>query len=88
MGVNKLIKKIKKNLIKSDLEKNPVFSRERHIMKIKNCLKALESINFDKNIDIASEEIRAALKETQEIYQKFDIEKILDIIFTDFCIGK
>ena len=57
-------------------------------MKIKNCLKALESVNFDKNIDIASEEIRGALKETQEIYQKFDIEKILDIIFTDFCIGK
>ena len=87
-GVSGLIKKIKKNLIKSDLEKNPVFSRERHIMKIKNCLKSLESINFDKNIDIASEEIRNALKETQEIYQKFDIEKILDIIFTDFCIGK
>ncbi len=87
-GVSGLIKKIKKNLIKSDIEKNPIFSRERHIIKIKNCLKALESINFDKNIDIASEEIRGALKETQEIYQKFDIEKILDIIFTDFCIGK
>ena len=87
-GVSGLIKKIKKNLIKSDIEKNPIFSRERHIIKIKNCLKALESINFDKNIDIASEEIRSALKETLEIYQKFDIEKILDIIFTDFCIGK
>ena len=28
------------------------------------------------------------LKELNEIYHKFDIEEILDIIFNDFCIGK
>ena len=44
-------------------------------MKIKNCLKSLESINFDKNIDIAFEEIRNALKETQEIYQSLILKK-------------
>ena len=38
--------------------------------------------------DIIAEDIRSAIKENEEIYQKFDIEKILDIIFADFCIGK
>ena len=33
-GVRKLIKAIKKNLIKADNEKIPLFSRERHIQKI------------------------------------------------------
>jgi len=87
-GINKLIKIIKKELIKSDNEKTPLFSRERHIHKMKKCLEILESLNFNNNIDIIAEDIRLALKETNEIYEKFDIEKILDIIFSDFCIGK
>ena len=37
---------------------------------------------------MAADDIRSAIKETEEIYHKFDIEQILDIIFNDFCIGK
>ena len=87
-GINKLIKSIKNKLIKSSTENTPTFSRERHINKINNCLNALESINFKKSPDLIAEDIRLAIKENEEIYQKFDIEKILDIIFADFCIGK
>ena len=87
-GVKKLINSIKKELIRSDSEKTPLFSRERHIQKMKKCLKILESIDFKNNVDLIAEDIRAALKETNEIYEKFDIEQILDIIFNDFCIGK
>ena len=87
-GIKNLIKILKKELIKSDNEKTPLFSRERHIQKMQKCLKILESIDFQNNIDIIAEDIRFALKEVNEIYEKFDIEKILDIIFNDFCIGK
>ena len=72
----------------SDNEKTPLFSRERQIQKMKKCLEILESLNFNNNIDLIAEDIRAALKEAHEVYEKFDIEKILDIIFNDFCIGK
>ena len=41
-----------------------------------------------KNLDIVAFEYRRALNLSMEINQKFDIEKILDIIFKDFCIGK
>ena len=47
----------------------------------------LRNLNF-KEIDISAENIRMALNSIQNINQKFDIEKILDIIFSDFCIGK
>ena len=66
----------------------PILSRERHITIMKNVLKALEKAKFDENLDILAFKFREALKYSLEINQKFDIEKILDIIFTDFCIGK
>ncbi len=87
-GIKKLIKTIKKEVIKTDNEKIPLFSRERHLNKINNCLKIIETININKNPDIVAEDLRLALKEVTEIYERFDIEKILDIIFSDFCIGK
>ena len=65
-----------------------MFSRERQVNKMINCLNYLNSIDFKKTPDIIAEDIRSAIKENEEIYQKFDIEKILDIIFSDFCIGK
>ena len=83
-----MIKAIKKNLIKTDNEKIPLFSRERHIQKMKKCLDILENVDFNKNIDLLAEDTRESLKEINEIYEKFDIEQILDIIFNDFCIGK
>ncbi len=51
-------------------------------------LNILKSIKFNKNLDIVAYELRLALDLSLEINQKFDIEKILDIIFKDFCIGK
>ncbi len=87
-GVGRLLRIIKKRLVSKDLDKIPLFSRERQLKKMENCLNLLNSIDFKKTPDIIAEDIRSAIKENEEIYQKFDIEKILDIIFADFCIGK
>ena len=87
-GVERLLRITKKRLVSKDLDKIPLFSRERQVKKMANCLNLLNSIDFKKTPDIIAEDIRSAIKENEEIYQKFDIEKILDIIFADFCIGK
>ena len=42
----------------------------------------------NKNYDISCEDIRLALNEISKIYGKTDVEDILGIIFSDFCIGK
>ena len=86
-GINKLLKKSIKKLIKNKKDE-PIFSRERHIVIMKNVLSSLKSISFNENFDIVAFKYREALRYSLEINQKFDIESILDIIFKDFCIGK
>ena len=85
-GIKSLLKKIEKNLRKKDLGET-MFSRERHIKNLNNCLYYLKKVNLNE-IDISAENTRRSLISIQGINQKFDIEKILDIIFSDFCIGK
>ena len=87
-GIRKLLDKIINILVKIDQKEIPIISRERQLLKIKKCLIHLKSFNIEKNIDMAADDIRSAIKEIEEIYHKFDIEQILDIIFNDFCIGK
>ncbi len=86
-GISNLLVGVYKKTIKNN-NKIPVLSRERHITIMNKILKILSSIKFEKNLDIIAFEYRSALDLSQEINQKFDIEKILDIIFKDFCIGK
>ena len=86
-GVNLLLRDIFKKTIKKT-KNTPVLSRERHINIMNQVLKILKSINFNQNQDIVAFQVKLALDLSLEINQKFDIEKILDIIFRDFCIGK
>ena len=85
-GIESLIRIISKKLKKTPVQ-GPVFSRERHLVNLEKSLALLKSINI-KEIDIAAENIRRSIIYIDGINQKFDIEKILDIIFNDFCIGK
>ncbi len=86
-GINGLLKKIEKKLIKNK-ENEPILSRERHINIMKKLVVELKSINQTESLDIQAFKYREALRISLEINQKFDIENILDIIFKDFCIGK
>ena len=87
-GIDKILIKIK-NIIENKAPKEKSFiSRERH----KNCLAKTvsylkESQNL-KNIDVFAEDLRLATKEMSKLYGGIDIEEILDIVFSDFCIGK
>jgi len=85
-GIENLIKIISSKLKKKPIS-GPVFSRERHLENLNKSLKLLKNLNL-KEIDIAAENVRRSVMYIDGINQKFDIEKILDIIFSDFCIGK
>jgi len=87
-GVDRLLSQIIKKLTKGHVFEPPVVSRERHVLKLERCLQNIKCFNLDKNIDMAADDLRLALREIQEIHHKFDIDEILDIIFNDFCIGK
>ncbi len=85
-GIEALIKKISKKL-KNNPAGGAIFSRERHLENLKKSLLLLNKLNL-KEIDISAENIRRAIISIQGINQKIDIENILGIIFSDFCIGK
>ncbi|MDC3186748.1 tRNA uridine-5-carboxymethylaminomethyl(34) synthesis GTPase MnmE [Pelagibacteraceae bacterium] len=85
-GIDNLIKSISSKLKQKPIS-GPVFSRERHMESLKKSLVLLKSLDL-KEIDIAAENVRRSIMYIDGINQKFDIEKILDIIFSDFCIGK
>ncbi len=85
-GIEPLIKTISSKLRKKPISE-PVFSRERHLESLKKSLVLLKSLDL-KEIDIAAENVKRSIMYIDGINQKIDIEKILDIIFSDFCIGK
>ncbi len=85
-GIENLIKIISSKLKKKPIS-GPVFSRERHMESLNKSLLLLKRLDL-KEIDIAAENVRRSIMYIDGINQKFDIEKILDIIFSDFCIGK
>ena len=87
-GINEILEVIKEKIENKMPSENFVISRERHVECLKETLEHLISSKEDKNIDLFAEDIRMALNSISYLFGSIDIEEILDIIFSDFCIGK
>ena len=91
-NIDKLVNKIKHKLSsKFILSKNILVTRERHRIKLNECLKEIENFqkkDQKKDIEMAAEDLRLATRHLGGIVGKVDIEEILESIFKDFCIGK
>jgi tRNA modification GTPase len=91
-NINILIKKLKEKLSKKFTANNGVLiSRERHRVKLNECLKEIDKFlkkDQNKDIELAAEDLRMATRHLGSIVGKVDVEEILGSIFKDFCIGK
>ncbi len=87
-GINKLLDIIKEKVSADIHPESQYISRERHINCLKMVEKHLKSSQKEKTIDLFAEDIRSAIKSLESLFGNVDIEDILDIIFSDFCIGK
>ena len=87
-GINSLLKVVFQRFSENNFAENTYISRERHVECLRKTKIYLEKTKQKKNYDVFAEDIRLAIKEISKIYGKVDIENILDIIFSDFCIGK
>ena len=90
-GINNLLNDLE-NYIK-DRYKNvffgePVLTRTRHRAALKKCLSNLKKINNNKDPELNAEDLRLSLNAIGNVTGKYEIEKMLDIVFKDFCIGK
>jgi tRNA modification GTPase len=66
----------------------PLLSCVRHKKLIEESIYYLSMFDSRQPLDIASEYVRRATQSISQIIGNIDVEDVLDIIFSNFCIGK
>ena len=87
-GIKELLTILKEQIINKTPFEKSYISRERHVKCLISVKNHLISTSKEKSIDLIAEDIRLAIKGLSSLFGNVDIEEILDIIFSDFCIGK
>ncbi|MDH3004310.1 MAG: tRNA uridine-5-carboxymethylaminomethyl(34) synthesis GTPase MnmE [Candidatus Shikimatogenerans sp. JK-2022] len=93
IGINYIIKYLKKKIPSKVLLNNNLINNIRHYKELKKTLKYIKKVKKDyiKNIslELLSIDLRKSLKHLYNINNKnFDNNDILNKIFSKFCIGK
>jgi tRNA modification GTPase len=63
-------------------------TRERHRKFLQNAVESLNRAIVNNILELQAEDVRLAIREIGKITGSVEIEELLDIIFSDFCIGK
>ena len=65
-------------------------SRERHNDALRAALHAIDdALAFDaQSLELQAESLRMAANAIGRITGRVDVENLLDVIFSEFCIGK
>jgi len=69
-------------------QNHSLITQERYRLALNSAVENLDIFSLNKNIELASEDLRLASLEIGKITGRIDVEKILDVIFSKFCIGK
>ena len=73
----------------SDGLEEPVVTRQRHrqaLVLVEGFL--CDALMADKPLELRSEDLRLAADQLGRITGRIDVEDLLDVIFSEFCIGK
>ena len=77
---------LKERIVASE---EPIVTRQRHRLALVETNKALESaLSPGLEIELRSEHLRKAADALGRITGRIDVEDLLDVIFSEFCIGK
>lgn len=65
-------------------------SRQRHKDSLAKCLAALDAAisQSETNLELRTEQLRLSAEYLGRITGRVDVEQLLDVIFSEFCIGK
>lgn len=81
----------------NDTETTPVMTRARHRHHVERAVHGLSSFITGQEadrveqrmpMDLAAEDLRISCKEVGQITGVIDMEEVLDVVFSEFCIGK
>ena len=67
---------------------NPLITRVRYRNALNAAADYLENFSLKKEVELASEDLRIAIREIGKITGRVEVDDILDSIFSNFCIGK
>lgn len=81
----KLIAEIEKRFLGSGA---PALTRARHRVALEDCLAHLNRALAAPEVELCAEDLRLAIRALGRITGTVDVEDLLDIIFSSFCIGK
>lgn len=89
-GLDPLISELSKRLkLHSSSNDNAPLSRQRHRVLLSDVVQRLEdSLSVNHEIEIQSEDLRLAADLLGRLTGHIDVEDLLDVIFSEFCIGK
>lgn len=89
LNTSALLKKLEEKILELvPNQSSPLITQERYRLALQNAISNLENFNLQKNIELAAEDLRMTAREIGKITSKIDIENILDVIFSRFCVGK
>lgn len=67
---------------------SPALTRSRHREALNDAVTALDRFELIDLPELAAEDLRLAMRSIGKITGRIDVEDILDVVFSDFCIGK
>jgi tRNA modification GTPase len=65
-----------------------VFNRARHVAALRDAAAALTAAAAHDLPELRGEELRLALSALGRVTGTVDVEMVLDLVFSEFCIGK
>ncbi len=84
-----LLKKLEEKVLEIlPKQANPLITQERYRVALSQALDSLANFSLEKNIELAAEDLRIASYEIAKITGRIDVDDILDVVFSKFCIGK
>lgn len=89
INLDKIDKKLENLVRKISIPTSaPIINNIRYKKALENILYYLDNFSLKKEIELASEDIRICVNELGKITGKVNVDDILDVIFSQFCIGK
>ena len=88
-GIEKLIGSLVEKLQKKmESHTAPLITRTRHRDALSHALRHLGAYSPARPLELACEELRRAAYEIGKITGKIEVDELLDLVFSRFCIGK
>ncbi len=78
----------KEVVARAGLSETPAITRARHRRALEDAIAALHRAESQEEAELCGEDLRLAARALERILGKVDVEDLLDVIFSEFCIGK